>query len=80
MQGPAAPMANSDHLVGALVLIVAVIAMAEVARPVRFINVLFGLWLALAPWLLEGGSQSSKWAGLVVGLTLIVLSLPGSTQ
>ena len=30
------PMADSDHLVGALIVTVAVIAMAEVARPLRF--------------------------------------------
>jgi hypothetical protein len=41
--GTAGAMANSDHLVGALVITVAVCAMAEVARPLRFINVLFGL-------------------------------------
>ena len=36
-------MANNNHLIGALVITVAVCAMAEVARPVRFINVPFGL-------------------------------------
>ena len=34
--------ANSDHLAGALVVTVAVIATAEVARAGRFINALFG--------------------------------------
>src|SRR3546814_8652098 len=43
--GTEPPLADSDHLVGALVITVAVIAMAEVARPLRFLNVAFGLWL-----------------------------------
>jgi hypothetical protein len=50
--GTAPPLANSDHLVGALVITVAVIAMAEVARALRFINILFGAWLIVAPSLL----------------------------
>jgi hypothetical protein len=45
-------IANSDHLVGALIITVAVCAMAEVARPLRFLNVAFGFWLIAAPWLL----------------------------
>jgi hypothetical protein len=74
--GTAPPLANSDHLVGALVITVAVIAMAEVARPLRFINVLFGVWLIAAPWLLGGGSRIAGWTGMAIGVVLIVLSLP----
>lgn len=70
------PLADSDHLVGALVLTTAVIAMAEVARPLRFLNGLFGAWLMLAPWLLAGGDLTAKIAGMVAGLALIGLSLP----
>jgi hypothetical protein len=36
--GSIPPLANSDHLVGALVITVAVIAMAEVGRALRFLN------------------------------------------
>lgn len=68
-------MANSDHLVGSLVVTVAIIAMAEVARPLRFVNMLFGLWLMAGPWILSG-SSADTWNGLVVGATLIALSLP----
>jgi hypothetical protein len=70
------PLANSDHLVGALVVTVAVIAMAEVARTLRFINVLFGAWLIIAPWLLSGGSAVAASVEVVVGIALIALSLP----
>jgi nucleoside-diphosphate-sugar epimerase len=72
----APPLANSDHLVGALVVTVAVIAMAEVARALRFINVLFGAWLIVPPWLLSGGSTVAAFAEVVMGIALIALSLP----
>jgi nucleoside-diphosphate-sugar epimerase len=74
--GTRPPLADSDHLVGALVVTTAVIAMAEVARPLRFINVAFGLWLIAAPWLRPGGSLPAALAGVVAGLILIGLSLP----
>ncbi|SEP43564.1 vitamin K epoxide reductase family protein [Nitrosovibrio sp. Nv6] len=74
--GTEPPMANSDHLVGALIITVAVIAMAEVARPLRFLNVGFGVWLIAAPWMLEGASVTASWAGVFVGLAVVALSLP----
>jgi len=39
----AAPIADSDHLVGALIVAVAVMAMAEVGRTLRCINLAFRL-------------------------------------
>jgi len=68
--------ADSDHLVGALIVTFAVIAIGEVARAVRFINVLFGAWLIAAPWLLAGIGQAASWNGVLAGVVLIVLSLP----
>lgn len=72
----ATPLADSDHLVGALVVTTAVIAMAEVARPLRFINLLFGAWLMASPWLLHGASAGGALSTVVSGLLLIALSLP----
>jgi nucleoside-diphosphate-sugar epimerase len=74
--GTEGDMADSDHLVGSLVIVVAVTAFAEVARPVRFINIVFGLWLMAAPWLLDGASMLAAWANVAAGLALIALSLP----
>ena len=51
--GTSGSMANSDHLVGALTITVAIIATAEVARAFRFTNVLLGAWLVAAPWASE---------------------------
>jgi hypothetical protein len=58
------------------VITIAVIAMAEVGRPLRFINLLFGAWLIIAPWLLSGGSVVAGVGGVVTGIALIALSLP----
>jgi len=74
--GTEPPMAHSDHLVGALIVTVAVMAMAEVGRPLRFINIAFGGWLVAAPWVLEGASTTGSFAGVAIGLAVIVLSLP----
>ncbi|MFU0505293.1 SPW repeat domain-containing protein [Pseudaminobacter sp. NGMCC 1.201702] len=78
--GSEPPMADSDHLIGALIVTTAVIAMAEVARPLRFINVAFGLWLIAAPWLLAGANGIAAANSVVVGLLVIGLSLPRGTR
>jgi len=74
--GTVPPMADSDHLVGALVVTTAAIALAEVARPLRFVNALFGVWLVLAAWVLDGASPIARWSNVAVGVGLIALSLP----
>jgi hypothetical protein len=66
--------ADSDHLVGALVVTTAAVAMAEVVRSARFLNVLFGLWVLVGPWLLSGGSGPARGNDLVAGAALILLS------
>jgi len=68
--------AHSDHLVGALVVSFAIMAWADVGRALRFVNVLFGAWIALAPWLLDGATTGAVVSDLVVGIALILLSLP----
>ncbi len=70
------PAADSDHLVAALVVVFAVISLAEVARPVRFLNVPLGLWLVATPWFLAGASASSRANDLLAGLAIALLSLP----
>ncbi|HEX5738350.1 MAG TPA: vitamin K epoxide reductase family protein, partial [Hydrogenophaga sp.] len=70
-------MADSDHLVGALVFTVSISTFAEVVRPLRALNALAGLWLVLAPWVLTGGAGVAGAAGsVIVGLLLILLSVP----
>ena len=68
-------MANADHLIGALVIVVAVTAMAEVARAVRFLNLALGAALVIMPFLL-GGSLLQIIVALVAGALLMACSLP----
>ena len=70
---------DTTVITGGLALTVAAIALAEVTRAARFVNVLFGAWFALAPWLLSGATTASKWNGVLVGVALILLSLPRGT-
>jgi hypothetical protein len=70
-------MTNSDHLIGLLVVTFTIIALAEVARSVRFINIAFGVWLIAAPWLLDGiASPLATWNGVICGVLLIALAIP----
>ncbi len=66
--------ADSDHLVGALAITTAVIAMAEVVRAGRFLNVLFGVWLIVAPWLFSGASAGARVNDVITGVAVILLS------
>jgi hypothetical protein len=54
----------------------ALIATAEVGRTLRFLNVLFGAWVLVAPWMLDGFTSAARWNDVVIGILLILLSLP----
>jgi hypothetical protein len=73
--GPGMDAADSDHLLGALVVTFSVIAFGEVARPIRLLNIPLGLMLALAPWIVAGDTALSRWNDVAVGMALIALSL-----
>jgi hypothetical protein len=68
--------ADNDHLIGALVVTFAIIATADVGRALRFVNLVLGGWLVLAPWLLAGAAAGARWNDVVVGIAVILLSLP----
>lgn len=61
-------MADAHHLIGALVITVSVTALAEVARPLRFLNLFLALGLMICALVLEGSL-------LVTGVTLLVAAL-----
>jgi uncharacterized membrane protein len=69
-------MANSDHVIGALIITVSATALAEVGRAVRYLNLLFGAVLMVVPWILEGGSLLADVTAVAAGLALILLTLP----
>jgi hypothetical protein len=68
--------AASDTVVGALIVTTAAISTAEVIRSVRFVNILFAVWLLTAPWVLEGGSSVGLWSDTIAAGALVILTLP----
>lgn len=68
--------ADSNFLTGALVITVSVVALGEVVRACRFLNILLGVWVVLSPLVLAGAGVADIASSAVVGLALIVLSLP----
>ena len=74
--GYSGTLGDSSHIVGALVVTFGVISMSEVARPARFINVLFGGWLIAAPFIFSSQGDNAMWNGIICGAALILLSFP----
>jgi len=72
--GSRAQAAHNDHLVGALIVTVVMLALAEVGRAARFVNVALGAWVIVSPWLLEGATASAVWNDGIVGALVILLS------
>lgn len=68
-------LANSDHVAGALVITISIIATAEVARGLRVLNIVAGLWIAAAPIVLTAPSHAATLNGIAVGAALIALNL-----
>ncbi|MEO6061143.1 MAG: vitamin K epoxide reductase family protein [Thermoflexales bacterium] len=73
--------AHSDHILGALVVTVAIIACAEVTRAARFINIALALGIIVLPWLLGGATLTASINDLIIGLLIIALSVaPGKIK
>ncbi|HKP33148.1 MAG TPA: vitamin K epoxide reductase family protein [Sphingomicrobium sp.] len=69
-------LANTHHVIGALVLTVSVIAIAEVARPLRFINLALAAWLAASPLLAPQSTSAATITSLAAAVLIAALSLP----
>ncbi|MFA9503301.1 vitamin K epoxide reductase family protein [Natrinema sp. H-ect1] len=69
-------MADSSHLAGSLIVSFTVIATAEPARTVRFLNVPLAAWVAVAPWLLDGVPTLAAINAGVAGALVVLLSVP----
>lgn len=68
-------MANADHLIGSLVLTVAITALAESARAGRFFLMPLGIALLVTPFFYDT-SIGSLLSSILCGLFLIAFSLP----
>jgi nucleoside-diphosphate-sugar epimerase/uncharacterized membrane protein len=74
--GAGGPMADSDHIVGCLVITFSVTALAELARAVRLLNIPLGVWLMAAPFVLGGTDTVAIAASIAAGAGLVALGLP----
>jgi nucleoside-diphosphate-sugar epimerase/uncharacterized membrane protein len=72
--GAEGAMANADHLIGSLVITTSVIALAEVARPLRFVNIAFGAALLVTPFAFDADGLAAI-SSILSGLALVALSL-----
>lgn len=68
--------ADSDQLVGALIITVAVIAMGEVVRSARYINLALGAWVVTAALVLDGRVFLETALLVATGLAVMGLSWP----
>lgn len=73
--GTEGTLANTDHLIGALAVTIAVSAMAESIRAARFLNVCLGAALVICALVMEASWVQSG-ADSAAGLALMVVSLP----
>ena len=68
-------ISNSNYIAGLLVYTFSILAMAELTRPARYINVLFGLWLAIVPWLASDVSTFTLLNQTLTGTAILLFSL-----
>jgi len=71
--GEAGWIADLDHIIGALTVALSIIAMAEVARGARYLNILFGIIAIILAFFSDGPGLISH---IIVGLALSILTIP----
>lgn len=71
--GYGGPAATHDRIVGPVIASIAIIAMAEVTRPLRWCTFAIGAWLLAAPWLLDFAPAAR--VNIIVGVLLLALGL-----
>ncbi len=74
--GVDARAADVNHLAGALIVVASVVAMGEVVRATRLVNVALGLVVAIAPWVVAGAPPAARLAASLLGLAATALALP----
>ena len=74
--GLAGSAAEVNQVAGALIVTMATLAMGEPMRLVRYLNVLLGFGVAVAPWALGGVSGPAAVTSAVLGFAVAGLALP----
>lgn len=65
---------NTD-VVGALTVVFSIIAWAEVARAIRFVNLVLMAWLIVGSWILPGASTGTLLWAVAIGIIVSALSI-----
>jgi uncharacterized membrane protein len=65
-----------DPIAGGLVIAISVVAMAEVARPLRWLQLPIAAWLLASPFVTEAGHAGLAWTHVAAGALLVALTLP----
>jgi len=73
--GSSGAIADSDHLFGALVVTVSVIAFGEVTRLGRYLNLLLAAWFVASPWVLGEGVTAAGINDMLCGVAIALFSL-----
>lgn len=68
-------VSNNNHIVGPLIITFAVVALWDINRNVRFVNVLLGVWLIASVFILPAQSYTSMLSNGVAGLAIVLFSL-----
>lgn len=71
---------RSNQIVGALTVTISVIAMADVLRPIKMVNLLLGAWMIVSTFLTEGFPFDAKGINIFLGVILIFLSTVKKTR
>lgn len=69
------PGADADYILGTLAIVFTALAIAEVGRPVRFLNVLVGAGLVVFAFAAPG-SAGAHWNDVAAGVALALLAVP----
>jgi len=73
--GQSLPAWNA-HVVGAIIAVAAVAALNAFQQWEEWVNVAFGAWLIVSPYLLGiSGPTSALWNQIIVGLVVAILAL-----
>lgn len=67
-------LAISNYIEGPMIVAFSIIAFAEVFRSIRYLNILFGLSLLLAPWISSGSTLPGICNNIALGILVIALS------
>lgn len=70
------PAADLIYFSSALVLTFSIIALSEITRPLRLLNIILATILIVGIWVLSGSDVGTKWIVTVSGIGILFLSMP----